>query len=95
MTEEEWRLLGAVEVDSGCLVIGDPGCLLPFGRDAKPGLDYQAVTDADWRQPATPIARDLALLLQRFGGDGRFPVYGRFDGPELVSVRVDFIEPEE
>jgi hypothetical protein len=90
-----WRAIGAIEVDSGCLVIGDPTYLLPSAQAGKAGVDYQAVVDADWREAVTPFAGGLALLLQRFGGDGRFPVWGRFDGPELVSVRVDFVAPDE
>ena len=91
---DDWTPLGAVEVDSGMLVVGDPIHLLPHAAKARPGLDAQVTIDADALVPAMPIARDLALLLQRFGGDGRYPVYGRFDGPQLVSVRIDFEEPE-
>ena len=89
-----WRYLGSVEVDSGCLLIGDPGYLLPRLATGRAGLDYQAVVDADWREPATAVADGLALLLQRFGGDGSFPVVGLFEGEELLSVRIDFGPPE-
>mgnify|MGYP003333107657 FL=1 len=91
----DWRFIGAVEVDSGTLVIGDPCYLLPDARNERPGVDAQALYRTGSPDAAVPIVRDLALLLQRFGGDGRFPVYGRYDGPELVSVRIDFDEPEE
>jgi hypothetical protein len=93
--EQDWQPIGVVEVDSGCLVIGDPTYLLTSARHGKAGVDYQVVVDADWRKAITPIANGLALLLQRFGGDGRFPVWGRFDGPVLVSLRIDFTEPDE
>ncbi len=90
-----WRYLGSVEVDSGCLLIGDPAYLLPRASTGRPGMDHQVVVDADWRAPATAVAGDLGLLLQRFGGDGRFPVLGCFDGEELISVRIDFEGPGE
>lgn len=93
--EEGWRHVGWVEVDSGCLVIGDPGYLLPWKEQGKPGVDYQVAIDADARISVTPIARDLALLLQRFGGDGRFPVFGRFDGEELTGIQIDFVDPDD
>ena len=35
------------------------------------------------------------MLLQQFGGDGSFPVYGTFDGPELTSVTVEFEGPNQ
>lgn len=91
----EWRHIGWVEVDSGCLVVGDPSHLLPWKGRGKPGVDSQVAIDADVRIAATPIAGDLALLLQSFGGDGRFPVFGRFDGDELISIQVDFAGPDE
>ena len=93
--EQDWQPIGVVEIDSGCLVIGDPAYLLASARHGKAGVDYQTVVDADWRKAITPIASGFALLLQRFGGDERFPVWARFDGPELVSLPVDFTEPDE
>lgn len=91
---DDWRDLGSVEVDSGTLVLGDPVYLLPHSGSGRPGLDAQPLLSARERHPALPIAGHLALLLAEFGGDGRFPVRGRFVGRELVSVRIDFEEPD-
>ena len=67
----DWRFIGAVEVDSGTLVIGDPCYLLPDARNERPGVDAQALYRTGSPDAAVPIVRDLALLLQRFGGDGQ------------------------
>ncbi len=91
MTER--RLLGWVEVDSGTLLIGDPVYVLPRASDGKPGVDYQAVIDAPADLHAQPMAERPVLLLQRFGGDGSFPVVGEFAEGELIAVRIDLDPP--
>lgn len=91
MTER--RLLGWVEVDSGTLLIGDPVYVLLRASDGKPGVDYQAVVDAPVDLHAQTVAGRPVLLLQRFGGDGSFPVWGEFDGPELIAVRIELDPP--
>jgi hypothetical protein len=92
---DEWRHVGWVEVESGCMIVGDPTYLLPWKERGKPGINYQVAIDADASNAVTPIARKLALLFQRFGGDGRFPVFARFDGEELVSIQIDFVDPTD
>lgn len=91
MTER--RLLGWVEVDSGTLLIGDPVYVLPRASAGKPGVDYQAVIDVPADLHAQPLAQLPVLLLQRFGGDGSFSVWGEFDGAELIAVRIDLDPP--
>lgn len=91
MTER--RLLGWVEVDSGTLLIGDPGYVLPRASDGKPGVDYQTVIDAPADLHSQPLVERPVLLLQHFGGDGSFPVVGEFDGEELIAVRIDLDPP--
>jgi hypothetical protein len=89
------RLLGYVEVDSGTLLVGDPAYVLPRQKTGRPGVDYQAVIDADSSRAVTSLAGQPVMLLQQFGGDGSFPVYGTFDGPELTSVTVEFEGPNQ
>jgi hypothetical protein len=91
--ELESRFLGLVEVDSGTLLLADPAYILPSEEQNKPGLDYAAIFDAP--RPAGPIGGRPVLLVQDFGGDGTFPVFGKFDGADLVSVTVYLFEPEE
>jgi hypothetical protein len=87
------RLLGLVDVDSGTLLIGDPGYVLPHAEGSKPGVDYEAVIGA--HGAVTRLADLPVLLLQDFGGDGTFPVFGEFEDGELVRVTVEFVEPDE
>ena len=91
MTER--RLLGWVEVDSGTLLIGDPVYVLPRASDGKPGVDYQAVVEAPADRHAHSLADRPVLLLQRFGGDGSFPVVGEFAEGELIAVHIDLDPP--
>jgi hypothetical protein len=88
----ELRLLGYVEIDSGTLLVGDPGYVLPRAADGRTGVDYQAVIDAR-SVPAQALAGQPVLLLSNFGGDGTFPVYGEFDEGELVRVTIEFEGP--
>ena len=83
------RVLGVIEVDSGTLLIGDPGYVLPNQAGGTTGVDYQAVVDAD-HVVATRLAGQPVLLIQRFGGDGTYSVVGEFEDDELRRVIVDF-----
>jgi hypothetical protein len=87
------RFLGVIEVDSGTLVIGDPAYLLPDVRDAKPGVDYQAVIDAPSEPATVPFANGLALLLN-IQADGPYSVYGEYDDEGLLRVSI-LLEPVE
>ena len=84
-----------VEVDSGTLVVGDPGYLLGRASRGKQGIDYQAVIDAP-DVAASYLAERPVILLGQFGGDGTFPVYGEFDGyEELARVIIEFVGPDD
>ncbi len=87
MTER--RLLGWVEVDSGTLLIGDPVYGLPRASDGKPRGRLPGVVEAPADRPAQPLADRPVLLLERFRGDGSFPVVGEFAEGELIAVRID------
>ncbi len=90
----ERRFLGMVEVDSGTLLLGDPLYCLPDQARARPGIDFTAVLAAP-DEPASYLDGKPVLLLDRFGGDGTFPVFGEFDhSGELVRVTVEFDPPE-
>jgi hypothetical protein len=83
----ERKFLGVVEVDSGSLVIGDPGYLLPRKSRDVPGIDFQEVIDTDASRDGVRFANGLTLL---FGvdADGPYPVYGDYEEGELFQVRV-------
>lgn len=87
------RFLGVVEVDSGTLVIGDPVYILPSMEDGRLGVDFGAVIAAN--DPVGSLDQTPALLLQAFGGDGTFPVFGEYEDGELVRVTIEFLPPEE
>ena len=90
------RLLGFVEVDSATLLLADPGSVLPWQAQGRKGLDYAAVLGADTRPAAQELGRPGVLLLQGFGGDGRYPVCGQFRDGLLAQVVIDLdVEPEE
>jgi hypothetical protein len=89
-SELETKFLGLVEVDSGTLLVADPAYVLPNTERGKLGVDYSAIFEA--KRPAGPIDGQPVLLLQDFGGDGSFPVFGHFDGSELMSITIYFSE---
>jgi hypothetical protein len=88
------QFLGVVSVDSGILLVGDPAHVLPSSRDGQPGLDYQDVIKGDSRAQSIRLGGDVALLVQNFGGDGQFAVYGEFENGEFMRLVVD-LEPLE
>lgn len=91
----ERQFLGLVEVDSGTIVISDPAYCLPHRDRGKPGVDYQAVIDADTSVTSSYLGNGLVLLISNFGGDGTFPVFGEFEDGELIRVTVEFVEPDD
>lgn len=90
----ETRYLGLLSVDSGTLVVGDPGLLLPFAGRDRLGVDYQEVIDAPITEPAIQLGGRPALLVTGFGGDGDFPVFGMFDGDDLVRLTIEFVDAD-
>jgi hypothetical protein len=90
----EHRFLGLLEVDSGTLVIGDPLYFLERAADNKPGVDYATVVAAPI-EVASYLDEQPVLLVQSFGGDGTFPVYGVFEDGELVRITVEFEGPDD
>lgn len=89
----ERRFLGFIEVDSGTVLVGDPLYLLPCVADGRRGIDYAAVIGAV--EPASYLDNQPVLLMQRFGGDGTFPVYGEFDDGEFMRILVEFVDANE
>jgi hypothetical protein len=89
----ERRFLGIAEVDSGTLLIADPGYVLPRASEGKPGVDYEEVVQAVGTIHAQPLAGMPVVLLQNFGGDGPFPVFGDFDDGELVGIWINLDPP--
>jgi hypothetical protein len=91
------RFLGYVEVDSGTLLVGDPVYLLRGEADGRPGVDYEAVLAvSDTTQgPVARLAGQPVLVLQQFGGDGSFPVFGEFEDDMFVRVIIEFVDAED
>ena len=70
--------------------MGDPTCVLPGATSGMVGIDYQAVIDAGGEATAFPLGDRPVLLIQNFGGDGPFAVYGEYEDGEFVRLCVDF-----
>lgn len=86
----ERKYLGVVDVDSGTLVVGDPGYVLARKASATEGLDFQTVVDADRTPDAVQLGERLVLLIQGFGGDGTYPVFGEYEDGEFRRLIVEF-----
>ena len=83
----ERKFLGVVEVDSGTLVIGDPGYLLPRKSRNVPGIDFETVVASLGETNPTPFANGLTLLFA-LDADGPYPVYGDYEEGEMIQIRV-------
>jgi|ERR1700674_3503262 len=96
----QWIELGEVAVDSGQLVLTDPAYLqglngrqfykqlLEGGNHVEDSTNGGGVLNGA-KLSNTWGKRYLGLKLPNFGGDGVFPVYGRFDHDELVGAFID------
>lgn len=73
--------------------MGDPCYVLGREATGRPGVDYEAVVAA--REPVVRLAGQPVLLLQDFGGDGSFPIFGEYEDGMLMRVVVEFVEAEE
>jgi hypothetical protein len=92
----ERKFFGIVDVDSGTLLIGDPGYVLPRRAEGEEGVDYEHVISANLSNaPSAQLADRPVVLLGDFGGDGTFPVFGEYEDGELMRVIVEFVEPDE
>jgi hypothetical protein len=90
---KERKFLGVIEIDSGTLVVGDPAYLLPSASDSKPGIDYQAVVDADLLA-YRPFADGMTMLFTLPEGDGPLGVYGEFEDGVLWKLNI-ILDPIE
>lgn len=89
----ERKFVGLVEVDSGTMVVGDPLHLLARPDGTTPGVDFQAVIDAE-SDEVQPFASGSSLLLSLAMGDGTYPVFGEWEDGEFMSITV-YLTPTE
>jgi len=85
------RLIGHCAVDSGQIMLVDPCYVIGDAYTEKHYGNTIDVTCGDKRS-CGPDLGGLAVSTETGVGDGRFPVYGTFDGPRIVSVEIKFSE---
>jgi len=85
----EWRVLGAVTIDTGTLLLIDP---------VHGGADIGELGEADYAQVAIPGGDFSAMLVITGIGDGRYRVEGRFIdcvfGRRVAEIRVRFLDDD-
>lgn len=86
----ERKYLGVVDVDSGTLLVGDPAYLLARKAAGVEGPDFQEVVDADRAPDGVQLGERLVLLIQGFGGDGTYAVFGEYEDGAFVRLIVEF-----
>jgi hypothetical protein len=88
-TSEKIILLGYAMVDSGQLLVVDP-CYV------KDGMDYDSLIEEANDQISSKCFKKAGpyatgIRLRQFGGDGSFPVYGKFNSNwSLTEVTIKF-----
>ena len=87
------KFVGLVSVDSGTMVVGDPLHLLARPDGTTPGVDFQAVIDAE-SDEVQPFASGSSLLLSLAMGDGTYPVFGEWEDGDFMSITV-YLTPTE
>lgn len=96
----EWKRIGCIGVDSGHVIVADPGYLLherkPHKALGKNWDAFLASVERAKRQRGMGQLRfdkghdGLAVVVNTFQGDGIFEVWGRFSAGECFEVRVTF-----
>ena len=93
-----YEKIGAITVDAGIIMIGDPSYHLDASRPYAMGRDWRDFCKRLGNADHVELEHDnesdgLAVVVGGFGGDGYYPVEIRRDEHGLVSeVRVRFIE---
>lgn len=91
-----WSLAGYCAVDSGQLMITDP-CYIgnnwiddEYSDEPSKSntYSYSNVCSTTLRHSAGEVGNGLAVVTETTYGDGRFPVYVRFEHGRPVEVRV-------
>lgn len=90
-------LLGYLAVDSGTIMIGDPCYTLPNDGSCrtKEAKNWLKFVEATREAISEPFGKDTALVLNNFGGDGRFPVYGIYRNGMIAEVHIVLDGSEE
>lgn len=85
------RQIGAVAVDAGVVMIGDP-CY--HYNDVSEASDWPAFCDAltgvTGTTPVEPLGPGLGIVVETPWGDGTYPVVGMYRHDRLVGVAVLF-----
>lgn len=91
----EWKVIGHVAVDSGCIVISDP-CQARNAANAwdahtnGDGRDFPVVTAGNWGPD-----HQAAVFTTTGIGDGYYDVEARYICGDVAEVRIVFIDLEE
>jgi hypothetical protein len=95
-----WEYIGDIGVDSGTVMLVDPGYVLPWDETGEKGLDYGRAQGLDKPEHRAGMSefelggQDLGVLISSGFGDGMYPVYVRRAFGRIAELRVEFIEHE-
>lgn len=93
-----WEKIGAIAVDAGMVMVGDPCYTLP-----NDGSEREAVGGGDWdkfidlvfprleMEGYAVLAENAAIAVESGVGDGVYPVFvRRFRNGQIAALMVDF-----
>ena len=102
----DWKQIGTLGVDAGCMLLVDPCYILPDSRldqNGKPfkeapydyedmlkEMEAQGWPREFWVKPKG-YSQPLGLIVESGYGDGEYPVFAQYDrNGRLVRVMIDF-----
>ena len=84
--------IGVIGVDTGRVILGDPGYILPRS-DLSIGLGNEQLKGTDHQLEFKPGVPGLAVVLESGDGDGLYPVTALVDQDGVIhQVIVEFVE---
>lgn len=87
--------LGVIAIDSGHLIVGDPGYILP-GSKLSHGLHYDQIQSGSNQLEFKPDVPGLAIVAESGYGDGMYPVTALVDEDGYIhKIIIDFIDSDK
>lgn len=90
--KNSWEQIGSIPVDAGIVMVGDPCYLLPDDgshrdNDIKNwGKFCNLLDNNNWNS-----IKNSAIVVSSGYGDGKYPVYVRYQDGRIAEVKVVFI----
>jgi hypothetical protein len=101
----DWKQIGMLPVDAGCILLSDPCYVLPDSRGIEDGkhieipYDYSTMLEEmekegwpkEFRVKPKGYSQPLGMIVESGYGDGEYPVFAQYNREgRLAKIMIDF-----